>query len=381
MCQRSMVTAGNSAGAPTGTGISRHGGRGRNPRERGAAGGSVNPLVRQGSPERPMTLPRLLVALKPSEEIARVVQETLPRLDWVYATDLTGPVHRSIEAMLLGSVERDLPGVPLGDLTHLAFVQRVYTGMDGVPFDAFPPGVRFAGNVGAYAPFVAEHAVAIALAAARELPRSQAMVAAGELRPPPVQRLLWRRTALILGYGEIGRAIASRLTGFEARVVGLNRTGASAEGCVRMFPADRLQEAVHEADFVFDARPLTRSTRETIDRSVLEAMRPAAVFVNVGRAATVREEDLFQHLKTHPEFRAALDVWWHEDYAHGRLERRFPFSDLPNFVGTPHSAGFGPGVERYVLDHAATNLKRFFDGERPLHLVDPAEYSRDAPVR
>jgi len=324
---------------------------------------------------------RLLVALKPSDEIEEVLRERLPGVAWGYAAGLAGSSRASVEAMLLGSVERDLAGIPLRELARLAFVQRVYTGMDGVPFEEFEPGVRFAGNVGAFAPFVAEHAVTIALAAARELPRAQSMVRSGELRPPPVQRLLWRRTALILGYGEIGRAIASRLAGFETRVIGVNRNGSPVEGCAQMFSAERLLEAVGNADFVFDARPLTRSTRGTIDRSVLGAMRPTAVFVNVGRGATVREEDLFQHLKSHPEFRAALDVWWHEDYAHGRLESRYPFAELPNFVGTPHSAGFGPGVERYVLERAVSNLKRFFDGETPLHLVDRSEYSRPARDR
>ncbi len=251
--------------------------------------------------------------------------------------------------------------------------------MDGVPFDRFPPGVRFAGNVGAYAPFVAEHAVALALATAREMPRANALVAAGTLRPPPTHRLLWRRTTTILGYGEIGRAIASRLQPFEMQVFGLNRTGRMAPGCIGMYPSDRLTDAVRDADFVFDARPLTRLTEGSIDRTVLEAMRPEAIFINIGRAGTVREEDLYRHLERHPEFRAGLDVWWHEEFAQGRIVHRWPFYELPNAVGTPHCAGFGPGVDAYVFDQALTNLARFFSGESPRYIVDPAEYATRAP--
>jgi phosphoglycerate dehydrogenase-like enzyme len=320
--------------------------------------------------------PRLLVALRPREEISKVLAGHLPEVAWEYTSTGAAALWESAEAMLLGSVERDLGGTDVRSLPRLRFVQRVYTGMDDVPFERFPPGARFAGNVGAYAPFVSEHAVALALAAARELPRSQALVAAGTLRPPPVQRLLWRRTAVILGYGEIGRAIAQRLSGFETRVVGLNRSGRPAPGCGTMFPADRLVEAVKEGDFVFDCRPLTRATAGTIDELVLASMRPKAVFINVGRAGTVREEPLYRHLVNNPEFRAALDVWWHEDFAGGRLEQRFPFSGLPNFVGTPHSAGFGPGVEAHVLEQAILNLRRFFSGEEPRHLIDRSEYER-----
>jgi len=321
-----------------------------------------------------MTAPRLLVALRPREEVGRGLGDRLPGVEWQYTSEGSPAGWGSAEAMLLGSVERDLAAVDVRSLPSLRFVQRLYTGMDGVPFERFPPRVSFAGNVGAYAPFVAEHAVTLALAAAREFPRSNALVAAGTLRPPPVQRLLWGRTAVILGYGEIGRAIADRLSGFETRVFGLNRTGRMAPGCAGMFPATRLAEAVGEGDFVFDTRPLTRATQGTIDESVLAAMRPNAVFINVGRAGTVQEEALYRHLVGHPEFRAGLDVWWHEDFALGRIEHRFPFANLPNFVGTPHSAGFGPGVESHVLERAVVNLHRFFAGTQPRYVVDRAEY-------
>lgn len=324
---------------------------------------------------------RLLVALGPGPKVESVIAEKLPQVGWEYVARSSPESWAAVEAMLLGSVERDLGDFDLGSLTHLKFVQRLYTGMDGVPFQRFPPGVLFAGNIGAYAPFVSEHALALALAAARDLPRSLALVRAGALRPPPAQRLLWRRTAVILGYGEIGRAVAARLAGFETRIVGLNRSGKNAPGAVEMFPAARLVDAVREADFVFDTRPLTRETEGTITASVLEAMRPTAVYINVGRARTVNEEDLYRHLLSHPEFRAAFDPWWHEDFAHGRIEEPFPFASLPNFVGTPHSAGFAPGAEEHVLELAVANLQRFFAGEVPLHILDPREYDSASPPR
>lgn len=323
---------------------------------------------------------RLVIALRAREEIPVALGTGLPGIGWSYLSELAASDRGSVEALLMGSVERDLGEFDVRLLPGLRFVQRLYTGVDGVPFERFPAAVNFSGNVGAYAPFVAEHAVALALSASRELPRALVMVKSGTLRPPPAQRLLWGQTAVILGYGEIGRAIAERLAGFGTRVIGLNRRGRMAPGVRGMFPAHRLIEAVRVGDYVFDVRPLTRSTEGTIDSAVLAAMKPTAVFVNVGRAGTVREEALYQHLVGHPEFRAALDVWWHEDFREGRIDLRFPFAELPNFVGTPHSAGFGPGVEGYVLDRAIANLRRYFSGETPRYLIDRSEYAL-APVR
>ena len=321
-----------------------------------------------------MSDPQLLVTLRPRDEIDRVLREDLPEVAWQYTGSEFRPGMDRAEALLVGSVDRELGDLDIGKLARLRFVQRVYTGMDGVPLERFPPRVLLAGNVGAYAPFVSEHAVALALDAARELPRAHALVRTGTLRPPPDQRLLWRHTAVILGYGEIGRAIADRLAGFGVRVIGLNRTGSMAPGCEAMYASDHLLDAVREGDFIFDTRPLTRSTRGTIDAAVLGSMKPDAVFINVGRAGTVDEDALYRHLVDHPEFRAALDVWWGEDFARGRIEHRTRVSSLPNLVGTPHSAGFGVGVEEYVLRRAVANLRRFFSGEPPRYVIDRTEY-------
>lgn len=321
-----------------------------------------------------MSESRLLVALRPRDEVGRALGEELPGVAWSYPDSSAHPDLEQVEALLFASVARELGDLDLHRLPRLRFAQRVYTGMDGVPLDRFPASVRLAGNVGAFAPFVSEHAVALALAAAREVPRAHALVTSGTLRPVPDQRLLWGRTAVILGYGEIGRAVADRLAPFGVRVIGLNRSGRMAPGCEGMYSADHLVDAVREGDFVFETRPLTRDTRATIDETVLGAMRPDAVFINVGRAGTVDEAALYRHLQEHPEFRAALDVWWEEDFAAGRIELRFPFGSLPNVVGTPHCAGFGPGVEEYVLRRALANLRRFFSGEEPRYLIDRSEY-------
>jgi phosphoglycerate dehydrogenase-like enzyme len=319
-------------------------------------------------------LPRLLVALRPREEISEALARGLPNIDWTYADGAQRSDWTAVEALLVGSVERELGDYTAASTPRLSFVQGIYTGVDGFPFERFPEAVRIAGNVGAFAPFVAEHALALALAAARAIVPAQAEVRAHRLRPPPVHRLLWKRTAVILGYGEIGRSIADRLAGFEMRIVGVNRAGRMAPGLDAVYPADRLREALSVGAFVFDVRPLTLRTAGTIAAEELRAMPAEAVYVNVGRAGTVDEESLYRHLVEHPGFRAALDVWWDEDFQNGTFQVRFPFAELPNFVGTPHSAGVGPPVERYVLARAVENLARFFRGENPLYLVDRRDY-------
>jgi len=323
--------------------------------------------------------PRLLVAIGPDLDPGPAIATALPDVPWSLLPDTPPAARGEVVAMLAGS-RRHLEGFDAATTPKLAFVQRIFTGVDDFPFDRFPAPIAVAGNVGAYAPYVAEQALALALAAARQIVPVQAMVRAGRLRPPPTQRLFAGATAVILGYGAIGRAIADRLRGFDVTVVGVNRTGQMAPGVVSMYPADRLDEALAVGDLVFDARPLTRSTRGSIGRAQLERMRPRAIYVNVGRAATADEEALYRHLESHLEFRAGTDPWWGEDFVHGTFHTRFPFWELPNFVATPHSAGYGAGTIDRALTFALRNLARYFATGDPEHLVDRRDYAADLPT-
>jgi phosphoglycerate dehydrogenase-like enzyme len=321
---------------------------------------------------------RLLVALKPDPKLEETVARRLPGVGWTYAQSAEPAAWSHIEALLVGSVARELGPFDPSSTPRLRLVQLIWTGVDGFPFSRFPEPIQIAANVGGYAPFVAEHAVALALASARAIVPSQVQIQEHRLRPPPALRVLWGATAVILGYGEIGREIAHRLAPFSMRVVGVNRSGRMAAGCDAMFPAERLREAISDGDVVFDARPLTRSTRATIGPTELATMRPSAIYVNVGRAATVDQEALYHHLTSHPEFRAAFDPWWEEDFVAGTFAAHYPLTELPNFLGTPHDAGLGPATSHYVLERALENLGRYFHGATPRYVVDRSDYP---PVR
>jgi len=182
------------------------------------------------------------------------------------------------------------------------------------------------------------------------------------------------QTVLLLGYGEIARAISARLRPFGAAIEGVNRDGSAREGCDRMFPASGLGAALARADVAIDCRPLTVATRDSVGAAELKRMKPNAIYVNVGRAGTVDEAALYEHLHSHPDFRVGLESWWQEDYAKGTLGSRFPFATMPNFIGTPHNAGFVAGSRPGVLHAALENLVRFFSGQPPKNVADPAEY-------
>ncbi|HEX9339651.1 MAG TPA: NAD(P)-dependent oxidoreductase, partial [Thermoplasmata archaeon] len=129
------------------------------------------------------------------------------------------------------------------------------------------------------------------------------------------------------------------------------------------------------ADVVVLALPLTRATHGLVDRRFLASMKEDAILVNIARGKLIVEDDLFDHLKSHPAFRAALDTWW--TYPATREGRPFhrPFDDLPNVVMTPHVAPMVPGQRAAAMEAALDNVLRFLRGDPPRHVIDPRDYA------
>ena len=101
-----------------------------------------------------------------------------------------------------------------------------------------------------------------------------------------------------------------------------------------------------------------------------------SILVNIARGKLIVEDDLFDHLKAHPRFRAALDTWWtYPDTKQGRPFHR-PFQDLPNIIMTPHVAPMVPGQRARAMEAALANVLRFLHGEKPYNVVDPADYAK-----
>jgi phosphoglycerate dehydrogenase-like enzyme len=118
-------------------------------------------------------------------------------------------------------------------------------------------------------------------------------------------------------------------------------------------------------DVVVLCAPLTRETRHLIDRKALEAMKPTAYFVNVGRGATVDEAALADALRRRRIAGAAIDVFAEEPPPAGH-----PFYGLDNVIVSPHVSGFLPSYDDRCAELFAENLRRFLGSEPLLNLVD-----------
>ena len=284
-------------------------------------------------------------------------------------------------AALLGGAEalfswfprRELGPVDWPALTGVRLIQLLSAGANQVDFGMLPDGVIVASNVGAYAGPMAEHALGMAVALAKRLPRNHARLASGVFDMAPTVRLDGG-VAAILGFGGIGRACARLLRPLGMRIYAVNTSGRTSELADFAGTLADLEQVLSAADVAIVALPLTRATRGLIGARELGWMKPQAVLVNVARGAIVDEDALFEHLKSHPGFSAGIDAWWEEPGNGKPFHPRLPFLDLPNVLGSPHNSGIVPGAMAGAAAAAAANLAAFLRGEAIHGIQDPADY-------
>ncbi len=249
--------------------------------------------------------------------------------------------------------------------TGLKWLNTAFAGVDWLPLEDFQVrGVKLTNGSGLNAGPVAEFAVLSMLAVARgytEIVRAQD--AHDWLSGPPGTVELAGSRALILGYGEIGRAVHRMLAGFEVEVVPVTRSGRDGT-----LGPDEWQAQLGTFDWVVLAMPGTPDTAKMIDADVLAAMKTCAVLVNVARADIVDQDALVAALRAGKIGGAVLDLTDPEP-----LPADHPLWDVPNCHVTMHLAGmptqrsFLRAVDRFVL-----NCSKFMAGEALESEVDLA---------
>lgn len=188
----------------------------------------------------------------------------------------------------------------------------------------------------------------------------------------PLHGELAGTTVGLIGYGRIAQAIAKRAVAFGMTVVAVSRREPDDpilgwSGCMRA-----LTTMVPRCDFVVIACPLTTETHGLIDARLLALMKDSATLINIARGDIVDEAALFAALSDHKIAGAALDVWWRypDDDNPAPRPSRFPFSELPNVLMSPHVAAWTDGMLSRRWKKIAANLDRFATGA-PLENVVP----------
>jgi phosphoglycerate dehydrogenase-like enzyme len=316
---------------------------------------------------RPDSVERLR-ALSPALEVVDVSDDP--------AFDINKLDDPDVEAIFGRGAPADLARVP-----RLRWLQVASAGVDHLADD--PPwarGIQVTNARGVFAIPIGEYVVGAIL----RINQPVAAWADGQAahswpaEQEPLATVVRGQTAVLVGYGSIGREVARQLAALGLRILAVKPrpeiredpsylvagTG-DPDGTIpeRIVGLDSLVEVAAEADYLVLTLPLTRESRHSIGRSVLAATPNTAWLINVSRGDLVDEDALLDALHGGRLAGAVLDVVSEEPLPPGH-----PLWDAPNVTITPHVSG---ATSRFRDDLVIENVRRYLAGESLLNPVDP----------
>ncbi len=193
-------------------------------------------------------------------------------------------------------------------------------------------------------------------------------------RPNALRTELGSQTIGLLGFGHIAKAIALRAKAFGMHVHAANRSAVASEHVDRAYALSDLRAFLCEVDVVVVTLPLTQETQGIVDAAALNAMRPSAWLVNVGRGPVIEEQALYDALKSRRIGGAIIDTWYQyptptqPECSPSKLD----FAALDNVVMTPHMSGWTSGTVRRRQQTMADNISRLASGQPLQNVLKPA---------
>ena len=279
---------------------------------------------------------------------------------------------RDADAIMI--VSASLHGPVITQLTRCKVISRLGTGVDKIDVaEATRKGIFVTNLPDFCTEEVADHTLALLLAAARRLPYYTAAMRRGE-QPHDLDGMhrLSTQTLGLIGFGRIGRAVARRAKAFGMRILAAD-PALTAEDAAREGIIDADRDAVlAEADYLALLCPLTPATRGMIGLRELRRMKPTAVLVNTGRGELVVEDDLVTALREGIIRFAALDVYAGVNvFAEGGFPTDHPLFSLDNVLLTPHIAAYSQESAEASHRGGAQAVVKVLTGHWPTHPVNP----------
>jgi phosphoglycerate dehydrogenase-like enzyme len=314
--------------------------------------------------------PRVVIVPQPAGHGIAWLRAVAPNVELIAARDIEAAVAAAPRAdAAIGFCSPEL----LARGTKIRWLQLMSAGVErcvGIPAVA-ERGLLVTNMQRVAGPVMAEHVMAMALALARGLPTYLRLQNKGRWDSPAdgdsFQALaLQGKTMFVAGLGGIGTEVARRVHAFDMRIVATRASDGPAPDFVNhVGKPSELVALVRQADVIVNTLPLTAETDGVFDAKVFAAMKPRALFINVGRGKAVVTSELVKALKARRLGGAGLDVTDPEP-----LPADHPLWHMPNVIITPHvSTESDIGEERH-WQVARENLRRYVAGDRMLSVVD-----------
>ena len=301
---------------------------------------------------------------------ARLKAELESRAGSVTYNPTGKPLTSDAVASLLPGVNGYIAGLDVIDRSALAraddlkVISRYGVGVDNVDLDAARErGIVVTNTPGANSVSVAELAMGLILALARQIPEADQAVRQGTW--PRLNGIsLEGKSVGILGLGTIGKELARRLAGFDCHILAYDPDPDEAFAAAHDIVLDSLDAVIANSDVVSLHLPLLPETRGLVNRESLAKMKRGAILVNTSRGEVVDEASLQQALESGHLAGAGLDA-----FAVEPPDASSPLLQLPHVIATPHLGAQTDGATSNMGWFAMRDCLAVLRGENPKYRV------------
>jgi phosphoglycerate dehydrogenase-like enzyme len=305
----------------------------------------------------------LIVAKQESSQFAKL--ENVP---YLLASDRSASNWATdAEAILFWSGSRDTLREAFLKCSHLRWVHSRWAGLDTLLFpELVNSEVLLTNGKGVFSQSLGEFALTAILYFAKDIPRMRRNQSAHTWAPFEVE-MIADKTLGIVGYGDIGRAIATRAHAMGMQILATKRHPPQEPDPVieRYYRTTELLEMLPRCDYIAVAAPLTEETRHMISDVEFATMKATAVLINVGRGAVIDEAAMVRALNDKRIRGAGLDVVEHEP-----LPQDSPLYGMENVLLSPHCADNIAGWKDDSMRFFVEQYARFEKNEPLLNVVD-----------
>ncbi|MBD3189078.1 MAG: hypothetical protein GF308_00455 [Candidatus Heimdallarchaeota archaeon] len=270
---------------------------------------------------------------------------------------------------------------------NLKLILIPWTGVDRLNFDIMKKYEIPVANSHGNARTVAEHAIALLLAAAKNLIHHYLLLRRGDWSDrfsgnyPSLN--ITGKTVGLLGLGAIGTECAKLLQGFNVKIIACREnpektTKEQKKLVEKIYSSNHLHKFLNHTDIIINSLPLTEETKGIISEEEFQQMKKEVIVVNVGRGSTIDEQALYEAVKSGKIFAAGLDPQWHypsrsnnKDENEPTYPSKYPIHEFDNVILSPHrAADLKMGYEEAHWDDVIKNILRVYKNQEPRNLVD-----------
>ncbi len=257
------------------------------------------------------------------------------------------------DAILTCVSERIDRNILLNSRGRLKIISNMAVGLDNIDVDfAKELGIKVFNTPGVVTGPTADMTLAIAFALLRKIKEADIFVREGLWKAWDPEIFLGRNFSSliwgIIGYGNIGKAVAKRLSGFGMEILYFDPAENMSDSIAKCVGIDKL---MNESDVISLHLPLNQDTKDFIDLKKLRLMRKDAILINMARGGVINSADLLETLKQKRIAGAALDVFAPEPVPFGH-----ELLALENVIVTPHIGTATFECRKEMAELAALNI-------------------------